>query len=91
MVEARSVNVKNTTVRVAYQNRYLYRGVVSIDMCYSQGEGLNTSLSRRLYLVLYTVVQLLSSRTVVVQLSTCTLSLYGIKYPMCWTLSMNDI
>ena len=38
----------------------MYRGVVSIDMCYSQGEGLNTSLPRLLYLVLYTVVQLLS-------------------------------
>ena len=59
----------------------MYRGVVSIDMCYSQGEGLNTPLSRLFYLALYTVVQL----------SSCTLSLYGIKYPMYWTLTMNDI
>ena len=36
----------------------MYRGVVSIDMCYYQGEGLNTSLSRLFSLVLYTVVEL---------------------------------
>ena len=52
------------------------RELISIYMCHSQGDGLNTPLSRLSYLVLYTVVQL----------STCTLSLYGIKYPMCWTL-----
>ena len=52
-----------------------------MDMCYSQGEGTNTSLSRLSYLVVYTVLQL----------SSCTLSLYGVKYPMYWTLTMNDI
>ena len=57
------------------------RELISIYMCYSQGDGLNTSLSRLSYLVLYTVVQL----------STYTLSLYGIKYPIYWTLMMNDI
>ena len=34
------------------------RELISIYMYYSQGEGLDTSLSRLLYLVLYTVVQL---------------------------------
>ena len=29
----------------------MYKGVVSIYMCYSQGDGLNTSLSRLFYLV----------------------------------------
>ena len=53
------------------------RELISIYMCYSQGDGLNTSLSRLLYLVLYTVVQLSTCR--------CTLSLYGAKYPMYWT------
>ena len=57
------------------------RGLISIYMCYSQGDGLTTSLSRLSYLVLYTVVQS----------STYTLSLYGTKYPMYWTLMMNDI
>ena len=57
------------------------RELISIYMCYSQGDGLNTSLSRLSYLVLYTVLQL----------STCTLSLYSTKYPMYWTLMMNDI
>ena len=52
------------------------RELISIHTCYSQGDGLNIPLSRLSYLVLYTVVQL----------SSCTLSLYGIKYPMCWTL-----
>ena len=51
----------------------MYRGVVSIDMCYSQGVGLNTFLSRLLYLVLYTVVQLLSGCC---PSCLCTLSLY---------------
>ena len=36
------------------------REVISIYMCYSQGEGLTTSLSILLYLLLYTVVQLSS-------------------------------
>ena len=57
------------------------RELISIYMCYPQGVGLNTSLSRLSYLVLYTVVQL----------STYTLSLYGIKYLIYWTLMMNDI
>ena len=35
------------------------RELIGIHMCYSQGEELNTSLSRLSYLVLYTVVQLL--------------------------------
>ena len=34
------------------------RELISIYMCYSQGDGINTSLSRLSYLVLYTVVQL---------------------------------
>ena len=34
------------------------RGFISIYMCYSQRDGINTPLSRLLYLVLYTVVQL---------------------------------
>ena len=34
------------------------RELVSIYMCYSQGDGLNTPLSRLSYLVLYTVVHL---------------------------------
>ena len=59
----------------------MYCGVASIDMCYSQGEGPSTPLSRLSYLVLFTVLQL----------STCTLSLYGTQYPMHWTLTMNDI
>ena len=29
----------------------MYKGVVSIYMCYSQGDGLDTSLSRLFYLV----------------------------------------
>ena len=58
------------------------RELISIIMCYSQGDGLNTSLSILSYSVLYMVLQL----------STCpgTLSLDGTKYPMLWTL-MNDI
>ena len=52
------------------------RELISIYMCYSQGDGINTSLSRLSYLVLYTGLQL----------SSCTLSLYGNKYPMYWTL-----
>ena len=57
--------------------------LIGIYMCYSQGDGLNSSLSRLSYLVLYTVLQL----------STClrTLSLYGTKYPMYWALMMNVI
>ena len=57
--------------------------LISIHMCYSQGGGLNTSLSRLSYLVLYTVLQLSSC--------LCTLSLYGTKNPMYWMLMMNDI
>ena len=57
------------------------RELISIYMCYSQGDGINTSLSRFSYLVLYTVVQL----------SSCTSSLYGTKYPMYSTLMMNGI
>ena len=48
------------------------RELISIYMCYSQGDGTNTSLSRLSYLVLFTVVQL----------SSCTLSLYDTEYPM---------
>ena len=59
------------------------RELISIYMCYSQGEGLNSSLSRLFYLVLYTVVQL--------SICLCTLYSYGTKYPMCWVLMMNDI
>ena len=59
------------------------REFISIYMCYSQGDEINTSLSRLSYLVLYTVVQLSTC--------LCTLSLYGINYPTCWTLMMNDI
>ena len=36
------------------------RELISIYMCYFEGEGLNTSLSRLSNLVLHTVVQLLS-------------------------------
>ena len=57
------------------------RELISIYMCYSQGDGIITSLSRLYYLVLYTVFQL----------SGCILSLYGTKYPLYWTLMMNDI
>ena len=57
------------------------RELIRIYMRYSQGDGINNSLSRLSYLVLYTVVQL----------SSCTLFLYGTKYPKCWTLMMNDI
>ena len=59
------------------------RELVSIYMCYSQGDGLNTPLSRLSYLVLYTVLQL--------SICLCTLSLYGTKYPMYGTLMMDDI
>ena len=34
------------------------RELISIYMCYPQGDGINTSLSRLSYLVLYTVVHL---------------------------------
>ena len=57
------------------------RELINICMCYSQGGGINTPLSRLSYLVLYTMFQL----------SSCTLSLCGTKYPMYWTLMMNDI
>ena len=56
--------------------------LISIYMCYSQGDGRNTSLSRISCIVLYIVVQLPTC--------LCTLSLYGTKYPMYWTLTMND-
>ena len=46
------------------------RKFINIYMCYPQGGGLDTSLSRLSYLVLYTAVQL----------PVCTLSLYGTKY-----------
>ena len=59
------------------------RELISIHMCYSQGDGLNTPLSRLSYLVLYTVLQLSTC--------LCSLSLYGTKYPMYWTLMMNVI
>ena len=49
------------------------RGLIGIYMCYSQAEGLNTSLSRLSYLVRYTVAQLLFSGPPCL----CTLSLYG--------------
>ena len=52
--------------------------LISIYMCYSQGDGLNTSLCRILYLVLHTVVQLSTC--------LCPLSSYGTEYPMYWTL-----
>ena len=54
------------------------RELISINMCYSQEDGINTSLSRLSYLVLHTVVQ---SSTYL-----CTLSSYGTIYPMYWTL-----
>ena len=38
----------------------MYKELISIYMCYSQGDGINTSLSRLPCLVLYTVVQLSS-------------------------------
>ena len=44
------------------------REFISIYMCYSQGDGINTSLSRLSYLALYTVLQLSSC--------LCTLYLY---------------
>ena len=49
------------------------RELISIYTCYSQGDGINTSLSRLSYLVLYTVLQLSSC--------LCTLSLYSTKHP----------
>ena len=60
------------------------RKLISMYMCYSQGDGLNTPLSRLSYLVLYTVLQFST-------LSSCTLCLYVTKYPMYWTLIMNVI
>ena len=42
------------------------RELISIYMSYSQEEGLNTSLSRLSYLVLYTVVQLSTTSTLCV-------------------------
>ena len=59
------------------------RELISIHMCYAQGDRLNTSLSRLSYLVLYTVLQLSTC--------LCTLSLYGTNYPIYWTLMMNVI
>ena len=59
------------------------RELISIYMCYSQGGGLNTPLSRLSCLVLYTVLQLSTC--------LCTLSLYGTKYPTYWTLMINYI
>ena len=46
------------------------RELIGIYMCYSEGEELNTSLSRLSYLVLYTVVQLLPGSLFVPCLST---------------------
>ena len=65
------------------------RELISIYMCYFQGEGLNTSLSRLFYLVLYTVVQLLSS-CLVVHLS---LYLVFVRYQVPYVLDahVNDI
>ena len=54
------------------------RELISIYMCYSQGDAFNTPLSRLSYLVLYMVVQLSTC--------LCTMSSYGTKYPMYWTL-----
>ena len=59
------------------------RELISIYMCHSQRDGINTSLSRLSLLVLYTVLQLSGC--------PCTLSLYGTKYRMYWTLMMNVI
>ena len=57
------------------------RELISIYMCYSQGEGLNTSLSRLFYLVLYTVVQLLS---------TLSLYLVSVRYLVPYVLDAHD-
>ena len=54
------------------------RELISLYMCYSQGGGLNISLSRLSYLVLYTVIQLLSS-CLVVHLS---LYVWGARFSM---------
>ena len=62
------------------------RELISIYMCYSQGEGLNTSLSKLSYLVLYTVVQLLSS-CLVVHLS---LYLVSVRYLVPYVLDAHD-
>ena len=61
------------------------RELISIYKCYSQGEGLNTSLSRLSYLVLYTVVQL-SSRSVV----HLSLYLVFVRYLVPYVLDAHD-
>ena len=57
------------------------RELISIYMYYSQGEGLNTSLSRLFYLVLHTVVQLLS---------TLSLYLVSVRYLVPYVLDAHD-
>ena len=57
------------------------RELISIYMCYSLGEGLNTSLSRLSYLVLYTVVQLLS---------TLSFYLVSVRYLVPYILDAHD-
>ena len=61
------------------------RELISIYMCYSQEEGLNTPLSRLFYLVLYTVVQLSSCQ--VVQLS---LYLVSVRHLVPYALDAHD-
>ena len=62
------------------------RELISIYMCCFQGEGLNTSLSRLSYLILYAVVQLLSS-CLVVRLS---LYLVSVRYLVPYVLDAHD-
>ena len=61
------------------------RELISIYMCYSQGEGLNTSLSRLSYVVLYMVVQLLLSGCPVVHLY-----LVLVRYQVPYVLDAHD-
>ena len=65
----------------------MYKGVVSIYMCYSQGDGLDTSLSRLFYLVYCTQW---SSCCLVVNLS---LYLVAVRYLVPYVLDalVNDI
>ena len=58
------------------------RELISICVCYPQGDGLSTSLSRLPYLVLYTILQLSSS-------PVCTLSLHG-RYQVPYVLDAHD-
>ena len=59
------------------------RELISIYMCCSQGDGINTPLSRLSYLVLYTVVQL----------SGCPLVPCLVRYQVLYVLDahVNDI